>query len=82
MDSVRKRANVSHGALVGGTAPAEQMADYRGATEEGGAVINDKGWNKQPTEIDVQLAEGVGNDWLWLLLRRFDKASSFVRYML
>lgn len=76
MDYVRKRTSVTHGALVGGTAPAEQEAVLRdeGGEEEEVEVVHDIGWHKKkPEEVEGQMAEGVQNDWLWLLMRRFDK---------
>jgi hypothetical protein len=41
--------------------------------------VRDLGWNSDPAQIREQMADGVDNDKLWLLLRRFDKVSLYAK---
>lgn len=47
------------------------------AQEDHDKEVVDLGWNEQASEIPAPLVGGMENEELWLLVRRFNKVSTF-----
>jgi hypothetical protein len=69
--------------VIDTTKPPEEVNRERTIHEQSQAGIpkevEDIGWNDHPDAVPSPIAKGLSNDDLWILLRRFNKASHCTR---
>lgn len=57
---------------------AQVEQEEKGAAQQGhDAEVLDLGWNQHPNKVAKPLIDGLENEELWLLIRRFNKVRSY-----